>query len=90
MTPVHFQNAFLESEIHDWSWNNGVFKYFSRVSDGDIWLLFEFKSRGNSPFFEMLESMTENERKDLFDEIGSEYCVNCGRKTKRCFCMRDE
>ncbi len=41
--PVHFENAFLEDRHHDWEFlNDGRLKYFSRVSDGDVWLLLEY------------------------------------------------
>lgn len=43
MKPQHRVNAFLEDKIHDWNWRNGKFRYVSRVSDGEQWLLLEYK-----------------------------------------------
>jgi len=40
--PVHNENVFLEDHMHDWIIRNGYFFYFSRISDGDVWLLLEF------------------------------------------------
>jgi hypothetical protein len=42
MKPIHFENAFLEDRGHDWEYRNGKLKYFSRVSDGGVWLLLEY------------------------------------------------
>lgn len=41
-TPEHHRNAFLESRIHDYEIKNGNLHYYSRVSDGGVWLLLEF------------------------------------------------
>ena len=40
--PVHNKNAFIEDHIHDWSWNNGMFRYYSRVIDRPVWVLLEY------------------------------------------------
>lgn len=42
MNPVHGITAFLEDQHHDWSWSSGVFRYFSRFSDGNVWVLLEY------------------------------------------------
>lgn len=41
-TPTHMRNAFLEDYVHDWNWNGGKFRYFSRVTAGRVWLLLEY------------------------------------------------
>jgi len=47
-TPKHLDNAFLEDYIHDWDLRDRVgseekvFHYYSRVSDGSVWLLLEW------------------------------------------------
>jgi hypothetical protein len=43
MRPQHGFNAFLEDFVHDWNWRNGMFRYYSRVSQGEQWLLLEFE-----------------------------------------------
>lgn len=45
--PKHFENAFLESSLHDWSILSNTakelfFHYYSRVTEGDVWLLLEW------------------------------------------------
>jgi hypothetical protein len=40
--PAHLQNAFIEDWLHDWDLVGGMFKYYSRVSEGGVWLLLEF------------------------------------------------
>lgn len=40
--PKHFDNAFLEDKMHDWSVRGGVFSYRSRASEGHVWILLEF------------------------------------------------
>jgi len=42
IVPSHFHNAFLEDYVHDWKWRNGKFRYFSRVTEGPVWLLLEY------------------------------------------------
>lgn len=39
---AHGKDAFLEDKIHDWAWQAGKLKYFSRVSDRSVWLLLEY------------------------------------------------
>lgn len=41
--PVHNNNAFLEDRSHDWHWQRGKLRYFSRVADRHVWLLVEYK-----------------------------------------------
>ena len=41
--PQHMRNAFLEDFMHDWTWRNGQFRYFSRVTRGRVWLLLEYR-----------------------------------------------
>jgi len=41
--PVHLENAFLEDRIHDWDINKGYLRYYSRVSEGGLWILLEFE-----------------------------------------------
>ena len=43
MVPQHMVNAFMEDYIHDWMWRKGHFRYGSRVSGGEQWLLLEFE-----------------------------------------------
>jgi len=43
MVPRHMDNAFLEDYVHDWNWSKGRFKYSSRGSHGEQWLLLEFE-----------------------------------------------
>ena len=38
----HRENAFLESRLHDWDYRDGVLYYYSRVADGEVYLLLEF------------------------------------------------
>lgn len=40
--PVHGRNAFLEDFVHDWNWSNGKLRYYSRISNGGVWLLLEY------------------------------------------------
>ena len=40
--PIHHLNAFLEDWLHDWDLVGGMFKYYSRASEGGVWLLLEF------------------------------------------------
>lgn len=40
--PKHNFNAFLEDKMHDWNIHGKKFHYGSRVSEGGVWLLFEF------------------------------------------------
>ncbi len=41
MAPEHWKNAFLEDKVHDWVWRKGTLRYYSRVSEGEQWLLLE-------------------------------------------------
>jgi len=41
--PVHLKNAFLEDRVHDWDIVQGYFRYYSRISEGDIWILLELE-----------------------------------------------
>ena len=41
-TPMHGYNAFLEDEMHDWTWRGGVFRYRSRVAGSPVWVLLEY------------------------------------------------
>ena len=38
----HNISAFLESSIHDYDIRNGNLYYYSRITDGNVWLLLEF------------------------------------------------
>lgn len=41
--PQHRVNAFLEDRVHDWTTTrDGLFKYFSRVTDEPVWVLLEY------------------------------------------------
>jgi hypothetical protein len=42
ITPRHFYNAFLEDKTHDWTISNGRLFYYSRLTDGGVWLLLEW------------------------------------------------
>lgn len=41
--PKHNHNAFLEDKMHDWNVRNGEFHYYSRISEGEVYLLLEWK-----------------------------------------------
>jgi hypothetical protein len=39
---IHHQNVFLEDRHHDWTWEDGMFRYFTRVADkADVIVVFE-------------------------------------------------
>lgn len=40
--PHHLKNAFLEDQWHDWTWKNGILRYFSRVACHSVWILVEY------------------------------------------------
>ena len=40
--PVMRHNAWLEDIVHDWNWQRGVLRYYSRVANGPVWLLLEY------------------------------------------------
>lgn len=41
--PQHKVNAFMEDRVHDWTTTrDGLFKYFSRVTDEPVWVLLEY------------------------------------------------
>jgi len=42
--PIHHQNAFLEDKMHDWDIRKGNFYYYSRVCEGEVWLLLEYEN----------------------------------------------
>lgn len=38
----HNRTVFLEDQMHDWSWENGRFRYFTRVTDvADVLIVYE-------------------------------------------------
>lgn len=40
----HNQTVFLEDRMHDWNWQDGLFRYYTRVVDvGDVLLIFAEK-----------------------------------------------
>ena len=41
--PVHFLNAYLEERVNDWRQDGTILKYYSRISDGNVWILVEEK-----------------------------------------------
>lgn len=41
--PLHHVNAFLEDRIHDWDIVNSTLRYYSRISEGNHWILLEFE-----------------------------------------------
>lgn len=46
--PQHRINAFSEDYMHDWNWyprNGGTFDYSSRVAEGPVWVLLEYKTK---------------------------------------------
>lgn len=45
MTPLHNQNAFLEDRNHDWIYQGGRLRYFSRVALDSIWVLVEYEDK---------------------------------------------
>lgn len=42
ITPEHGVNAFMEDEIHDWRWQGGKLRFYSRVVGRSVWLLLEY------------------------------------------------
>jgi hypothetical protein len=42
--PIHRVNAFVEDEMHDWTWRGGRFYYRSRVMDRPVWVLVEYET----------------------------------------------
>ncbi len=42
IVPEHGVNAFMEDEIHDWRWQGGKLRFYSRVADRSVWLLLEY------------------------------------------------
>jgi hypothetical protein len=38
----HLENGFLEDQTHDWSWTAGKFRFYSRVTEGDCWIILEY------------------------------------------------
>ncbi|HBP6378449.1 TPA: hypothetical protein L6A07_25005 [Pseudomonas aeruginosa] len=39
---IHMKTVFLEDELHDWTWDKGRFRYFTRVADvADVLVVFE-------------------------------------------------
>lgn len=39
---AHHETVFFEDRIHDWDWNNGMFRYYSRVADvADVVVVYE-------------------------------------------------
>lgn len=43
--PVHGLNAALEDMEHDWKVQGGIFRYSSRSTEGECWVLLEFDSK---------------------------------------------
>lgn len=41
--PKHNENAFLEDHLHDWIFQNGKLKYYTRVTATSHWILIEYK-----------------------------------------------
>ncbi len=44
IVPQHRIKAFAEDYIHDWNWRRGELIFSSRVADGPVWILLEYKS----------------------------------------------
>lgn len=40
---IHLENAFLEDYIHDWNIRAGFLHYYSRTTDGGVWVVLEFE-----------------------------------------------
>ena len=39
---LHNHTVFLEDQMHDWAWENGRFRYFSRVAgEADVLIVYE-------------------------------------------------
>ena len=39
---IHHKNVFLEDYIHDWNWQDGKFRYYTRVATkADVLLVYE-------------------------------------------------
>lgn len=39
---LHNRTVFLEDQMHDWAWENGRFRYFSRVAgEADVLIVYE-------------------------------------------------
>ena len=41
--PIHHRNAFLEDRVHDWDIRKGQFFYYSRVTEGEVWVLLHYE-----------------------------------------------
>lgn len=39
---IHNHTVFCEDELHDWHWQNGVLRYFSRAVHGGVWIRVEW------------------------------------------------
>jgi hypothetical protein len=41
---IHKKTVFLEDYMHDWNWNNGLFRYYTRVAEvADVLVVFAEK-----------------------------------------------
>ena len=54
VVPVHRRNAFHEDYVHDWNIHNGMFRYYSRITDEPVWVLLEY-DRKEAPHDESLD-----------------------------------
>jgi hypothetical protein len=39
---IHWETIFFEDKLHDWSWKNGIFRYYTRVAEvADVVVVYE-------------------------------------------------
>lgn len=49
LVPEQHKNALLEDYVHDWNWENGKLRYYTRFADHSAWILLEWDDEGCSP-----------------------------------------
>jgi NADH pyrophosphatase NudC (nudix superfamily) len=70
---AHNQTVFLEDQFHDWHWENGGFRFFSRVAEkADVLIVYESK--------EVYRFCTRcgTRHQPLSETILCESCINTG------------
>ena len=48
----HGRNVFLEDRIHDWQWDNGVFRFYTRIAEGGVDVLIVYEEERVTPSVE--------------------------------------
>ena len=50
---IHNQTVFLEDRVHDWSWENGLLRYYTRIATkADVLVVYEIKDVDPTPKFD--------------------------------------